>query len=83
MEAHSWAESLHIRELLTLFNDPPRLPGLRQEEALFQKLIELEEEAARADVPEATLRLIANVRRTAGKAALAIGPPIADSIRGH
>ena len=44
-----------VCELLTLFSDPPHVPGLRHEEALFQKLIELEEEAVRANVPKATL----------------------------
>jgi hypothetical protein len=82
MEAYSWTDSPHISELLRLFCDPPCLPGLRQEEALFQRLIALEEEAARADVPEATRKLIANVRRTAGKAALALGPPVAECLRG-
>jgi len=83
MDAHSWTKSSHISKLLMLFSDPPHLPGLRPEEALFQKLIELEEEAARANVPKSTLELIANVRRTAGKAALSIWPTPAASVRGQ
>jgi hypothetical protein len=78
-----WEDSPHLREMLKLLSEPPEVPGLREEEAFFQKLMALETAATLASAPESTLEMIRRLRRIAGRAALSLAPPATTEVRGH